>query len=238
MRNFCDFTASDYVIDQKKTGNNLKELIKSKFGTIPEFCENTGFPYSTVKKWIEGKNMPSVKTLCALSGVFGVPMDNMIKRSTFCETGDKNECDEQTKEWITSHLHPYQNFIAFADVVLLAAFLAPENFEKIIEKTIDCNSPTYVFQMLLDIVEVIKDIPEGRHVIRMLQERGCPLVDEIELPQLSRTEKKSDENAYRFFVRANFCYPYETRYLDVLREAREGRLCDWTRERVIWQEDF
>ncbi len=226
MRNFCDFTASDYVIDQKKTGDSLKELIKSKFGTIQEFCEITGFPYSTVKKWIEGKNMPSVKTLCALSGVFGVPMDNIVRRSMLCETNGKVECDEQTKEWITSHLKSRQNFIAFADVVLLAPFLAPENFEKIIENTIDCNSPSYVFQMLLDIIEVIKDIPEGRHVIRILQERRCPLVDEIELPQLSRTEKKADENAYRLFMRANFCYPYETRYFDVLREARAGRLCD------------
>jgi len=236
LRNFFDFTISDYVIDQRKIGDNLKELIRAKFSSIPEFCQVTGFPYSTVKKWIEGKNMPSVKTLCALSSILGVPMDSMIKKSTLSEIGemgDTIECDEQTKEWITSHLHSQQKHLAFADVALLAPFLEPENFGKIIENTINDNSLPYVFQVLLNIVDVIKDIPEGRYVIGLLKERGCPLVDEIELPELSKSEKNADESAYRFFVRHNFCYPYTATYIDVLREKREGRLCEWTRKHVF-----
>lgn len=76
------------AIDIYKTGQNIKRIMLRRGLTvrdIQEFLE-LSTPQS-IYHWFDGRNMPTVDNLYALSEMFRVPIDEMIKgnrRVVFC----------------------------------------------------------------------------------------------------------------------------------------------------------
>ena len=76
------------IIDVHKTGQNIKRIMLRRGLTVrdvQEFLE-LSTPQS-IYHWFDGRNMPTVDNLYALSELFQVPVDEMIKgnrRVVFC----------------------------------------------------------------------------------------------------------------------------------------------------------
>ena len=67
------------VIDMEATGKNIRRLRMECGLTVREVQEYFGFGEpSAIYMWQRGQNLPSVDNLCALSKLFGVPMDDII----------------------------------------------------------------------------------------------------------------------------------------------------------------
>ena len=70
------------VIDMEATGRNIQCLRLECGLTVREVQEFFGFGEpSAIYMWQRGQNLPSVDNLCALSKLFGVPMDDIIALS-------------------------------------------------------------------------------------------------------------------------------------------------------------
>ena len=67
------------VIDLKATGVNIQRLREERGFTVRDLQRFFGFEDpAAIYHWQNGKNLPSVDNLCALSKIFGVPMDDII----------------------------------------------------------------------------------------------------------------------------------------------------------------
>lgn len=68
------------VIDMKRTGQNIKEIMQRRGMTVKnvqEFLE-LGAPQS-IYHWLDGRNMPTIDNLYALSELFRLPVDAILK---------------------------------------------------------------------------------------------------------------------------------------------------------------
>ena len=67
------------VIDMKATGAKIQQLREDCDFTVRDLQLFFGFESpAAIYHWQNGKNLPSVDNLCALSVLFGVPMDDII----------------------------------------------------------------------------------------------------------------------------------------------------------------
>ena len=69
------------VVDMKATGNTIKRLMKTQKLCVRDLQEVFGFGYpQAVYAWLEGKSLPSVDNLLVLSDLFGVTIDEIVRR--------------------------------------------------------------------------------------------------------------------------------------------------------------
>jgi len=67
------------VIDLVATGKKIQQLKEARGLTVRDLQRFFGFEDpSAIYHWQNGKNLPTVDNLCALSKLFGVPMDDII----------------------------------------------------------------------------------------------------------------------------------------------------------------
>ena len=67
------------VIDVKATGNNIKNIIKSKGFKISDVQARCGFNTpQAIFKWMRGDAVPTIDNLIILADMFDVPIDNII----------------------------------------------------------------------------------------------------------------------------------------------------------------
>ncbi len=67
------------VVDMKKTGKRIKELMKLNNIRTRDIVEYMGFESEqSVYKWLRGDSLPKVDNLFALARLFDTPMDNIL----------------------------------------------------------------------------------------------------------------------------------------------------------------
>lgn len=67
------------VIDMAATGRNIERLLRENNMTVTGLSRLLGLSTTNaVYKWIRGETLPAIDNLVLLSGVFGVPMDEII----------------------------------------------------------------------------------------------------------------------------------------------------------------
>lgn len=67
-------------VDRKKTGMRLKALLEVHGYTVAMVQEYLGLSCpQTIYRWFEGRNIPSVDNLYAMSYLLKVPMDCLIE---------------------------------------------------------------------------------------------------------------------------------------------------------------
>ena len=67
------------TIDMKATGKRILELRKQKGLTVRDLQDYFGFTEpQSVYKWQQGKSLPSIENLLALSQLFGVAMEDIL----------------------------------------------------------------------------------------------------------------------------------------------------------------
>lgn len=67
------------IIDVKKTGENIKEIMKIKEVSVTSIAGFLGISEkSSVYKWFRGESLPSLDNMFAISKILGVPMENII----------------------------------------------------------------------------------------------------------------------------------------------------------------
>ena len=66
-------------IDAYRTGQNIKRIMRLKGLTVQDIQTYLSLAVpQTIYRWFEGRNLPSVDNLYALSGLFCVPLDALI----------------------------------------------------------------------------------------------------------------------------------------------------------------
>lgn len=80
------------VIDMKGTGQNIKALMQENGLTVKHIQEylELGTPQS-IYHWFEGRNLPTVDNLYALSGLFHVSVDALLRGNRNCESNPARE---------------------------------------------------------------------------------------------------------------------------------------------------
>ena len=73
------------VIDMNKTGQNIKTIMQEKNMTVKDIQEflELGTPQS-IYHWLEGKSMPTLDNLYALSELFCLPVDALLMGNRKC----------------------------------------------------------------------------------------------------------------------------------------------------------
>ena len=67
------------VVDMKKTGRRIRELMKLNNIRTKDIVEYMGFESEqSVYKWLRGDSLPKVDNLFALSRLFDTPMENIL----------------------------------------------------------------------------------------------------------------------------------------------------------------
>ncbi len=67
------------VIDITKTGQNIKWLMQLKGFTVKDIQEFLGLSApQSIYHWFDGRNLPTIDNLYALSELFQVPIDAML----------------------------------------------------------------------------------------------------------------------------------------------------------------
>ncbi len=67
------------VIDVKATGNNIKNIIRSKGFKISDVQERCGFNTpQAIFKWMRGDAVPTIDNLIILADMFDVTIDKII----------------------------------------------------------------------------------------------------------------------------------------------------------------
>ena len=67
------------IIDVKATGNNIKNIIKSKGFKISDVQARCGFNTpQAIFKWLRGDAVPTIDNLIILADMFDVPIDKII----------------------------------------------------------------------------------------------------------------------------------------------------------------
>ena len=66
-------------IDIYRTGQNIKKIMQSQNLTVKDIQGYLGFSASqSIYHWFEGRSLPSLDNLYALSALFCVPMDALV----------------------------------------------------------------------------------------------------------------------------------------------------------------
>lgn len=66
-------------IDVCQTGQNIKRIMQSQQLTVKDIQEYLGFSApQSIYHWFEGKSLPTIDNLYALSELFCVPMDALL----------------------------------------------------------------------------------------------------------------------------------------------------------------
>ena len=67
------------VIDVKATGNNIRNIIRSKGFRIADVQARCGFNTpQAIFKWMRGDAVPSIDNLIILADMFDMPIDGII----------------------------------------------------------------------------------------------------------------------------------------------------------------
>lgn len=67
------------VLDMKKTGRRIRELMKLNHIRTKDIVEYMGFESEqSVYKWLRGDSLPKVDNLFALARLFNTPMDDIL----------------------------------------------------------------------------------------------------------------------------------------------------------------
>jgi transcriptional regulator with XRE-family HTH domain len=70
------------VIDMAGTGQNIKQIMLAKGLTVKDIQEFLGLSTSqSIYRWFDGKNLPTIDNLYALSELFRLPVDSLIRGS-------------------------------------------------------------------------------------------------------------------------------------------------------------
>ena len=86
------------VIDMKATGAKIQQLREECGFTVRDLQYFVGFEEPTaIYHWQSGKNLPTVDNLCALSKLFGVPMDEIIVLRNTIDPDSKKKLVEAIK---------------------------------------------------------------------------------------------------------------------------------------------
>ena len=79
------------VLDMVATGKRIRELRIAKHLRVEDISAYMGFETpQAVYKWQRGQSMPTVDNLYALSALFGVPVDEILRGET-----KRTEMDER-----------------------------------------------------------------------------------------------------------------------------------------------
>ncbi len=66
-------------IDAYRTGQNIKRIMLFQGYTVRDIQAYLSLSVpQTVYRWFEGRNLPSIDNLYALSGLFRVPLDELV----------------------------------------------------------------------------------------------------------------------------------------------------------------
>ena len=67
------------VIDPVKTGKNIKRIMQAKGLAVKDIQSMMGLGSSqSVYHWLEGKSLPSLDNIYALSEIFRLPVDELL----------------------------------------------------------------------------------------------------------------------------------------------------------------
>lgn len=67
------------TIDMKATGNRIWQIMKRKDITVKDVQRYLNLSsVQSVYHWLNGRNMPTIDNLYALSALFGMPVDDML----------------------------------------------------------------------------------------------------------------------------------------------------------------
>ena len=87
------------IVDMKKTGLRIRELMKLNNIKTKDIVEYMGFESEqSVYKWLRGDSLPKVDNLFALARLFDTPMDNIIMER---EGEDESPLLPRYKEYLT-----------------------------------------------------------------------------------------------------------------------------------------
>ena len=68
------------VIDIKRTGQNIKQIMQMRGMSVKDIQTFLGLSTpQSIYHWFEGRNLPTMDNLYALSELFCVPLDALIK---------------------------------------------------------------------------------------------------------------------------------------------------------------
>ena len=68
------------VVDMLRTGQNIKMIMQAKGLSVKEIQKFLGLNTSqSIYHWFEGKSMPTLDNLYALSELFRMPMDMLLR---------------------------------------------------------------------------------------------------------------------------------------------------------------
>lgn len=68
-----------FIIDQKKTGENLRKLMEEREMSAKDVQRYLGLSnVQSVNRWLNGSGLPSVAYLYLLSKLFEVSMDDIV----------------------------------------------------------------------------------------------------------------------------------------------------------------
>ena len=73
-------TRQDTVLDMVKTGKTLKHIMQDKGYTVKDIQKHLRLSTpQSVYHWFDGKSLPTIDNLYALSDLFCMPVDMMLK---------------------------------------------------------------------------------------------------------------------------------------------------------------
>lgn len=80
-----------WSMDQQKIGNLIKQIRKQNHFTQQQFADRYGVTYQAVSKWENGKNMPDISLLKAISDDFDVNIDDILNGEVTPAAHKKNK---------------------------------------------------------------------------------------------------------------------------------------------------
>ena len=93
------------VICAKKTGDRIKQIIQMRRITIKDMQKMLGLKTAqSVYHWLEGRSIPSVDNLYALSELLRVPMDSILR-------GNRRYRNDVLGDDICWRVYNYQRFL-------------------------------------------------------------------------------------------------------------------------------
>ena len=80
------------VLDIYRTGQKIKQIMQKKGITVKEVQQYLGLETpQSIYHWFNGRNMPTIDNLYALSELFNIPVDAMLsgnrQRTFYCDNG-------------------------------------------------------------------------------------------------------------------------------------------------------
>lgn len=99
------------ILDIYKTGQKIKQIMQQQNMSVQALQKYLGLETpQSIYHWFNGRNMPSVDNLYALSELFGVPVDGLL-----CGNRKRNYHFEEY--YVKKHLYVYYKKIMELQVV-------------------------------------------------------------------------------------------------------------------------